>query len=474
MHQRKQDHRAEWRKAEALGLALVVVSVTSLTALLDLTAGPSVAAPARAVARKATTAPAVRHLVVPVATTTPSTVAKAPTPITVPSNATTPATATAPIKSTPKAAVGTTITPTTTTPQATISTTPASPNPTTTTTPKPSVTTAASAITAGTVTSWRIPSNCSANVSSLLSAYLDSLPSGAVFTSPAGACYLVDQGVQITHPLTLIGGTFIDGTTASSPGDDQNFHPIIQIFDTTRVTVFDVTIEGQNVTGTYHPALVEQAGVKVVSSSDVTLDNISVSNTFGDGLELMADLGHRIATPDTNLVVKNYTTNNAGRQGVTLAEVSHATFTNIKVISPADDGFDFESDEAELGSGNIAISDCTFQGGFNVAEPLSGPVTVTGCTGAEWIEFFDHNSDQPVTFSNGTFECQVRAPISCIRQHGGQLTLSHMLLSRHPSKEVMTEPAWSVVNDGHLWLLDTTVIGPTGSAEAGSTVTTTH
>jgi hypothetical protein len=316
-----------------------------------------------------------------------------------------------------------------------------------------------------------IPSNCSTNVSASLTARLDALPPGAVFTSPPGACYLVDQGLEITHPLTMVGGTLVDGSSVTTPSDDHNFHPIIEIFDTSQVTIDNMTIEGKNVTGSYHGALVEEAGIKVVSSADVTLDNINVSNTFGDGLELVADLGHRIATPDTNLVVNNYTTTNAGRQGMTFAEVSGARLNNVNIVSPASDGFDFESDVPALGSGNITITDCTYQHGFNVIEPLTGPLTVTGCTGATWVQILDANSNQPVTFSGGTLACEVRAPIPCILLHGGRLTLSDMAITRRPSPEVPTERAWSLVDGAHLWLVGTTVAGPTGTADTTSLVT---
>ena len=63
----------------------------------------------------------------------------------------------------------------------------------------------------------------------------------------------------------------------------------------------------------------------MLSSSNITLDHIAVSSTFGDGLELVADLGHT-AQPDTNLTVNGYTTDGTGRQGMTIAEVEGGYF----------------------------------------------------------------------------------------------------------------------------------------------------
>ena len=208
---------------------------------------------------------------------------------------------------------------------------------------------------------------------------------------------------------------------------------------------------------------------KVISSTDVTLDDISVTDTFGDGLELVADLGHT-ARPDTNLTVNGYTTTDTGRQGMTFAEVEDATLTNVHIVRPADSGFDFESDVANLGSGNISISDCTYRHGLNVVEPLKGPLTLTNCTGSSAIHILDAKADQPVRMFGGSLTCAVRAPISCIRLSGGTLALTDMAILRQRSPDHMTEPAWKVVNGGALSLIDTSVVGPLGTHDATSTV----
>ncbi len=316
-----------------------------------------------------------------------------------------------------------------------------------------------------------IPTDCSVDVSAALTARLDALPSGAVFTAPAGACYQVDEGLEITHPLTLNGGTFEDDSSLTTVGL-SHFRPIIEIDDTSQVTIKHVSLEGGNLNGRYHPDLVNEAGIKVVSSSNVTLDDVTVANTFGDGLELVADLGHDIYTPDTDLTVNGYTTTNAGRQGITLAEVRYAVLTNINIVHPDFDGFDFESDIQGLGAGNVAISDCTYDHGINIVEPLKGPLSVTDCSGT--LAAYLMTSGQTITFSGGSLECAVVAPIACIHEFGGTVILSHMAITRDPHRawEVPTTPAWHVVHGGHLELIGTTVVGPTGSADPGSKVTT--
>lgn len=368
------------------------------------------------------------------------------------------------------AATATTTSPTSPTTVPTTTTTTVTPA-TTTTRPK-ATTTGARATTAPVVARTLIPADCSTDVSTSLSAYLDAMPPGSVFSSPPSACYLVNEGLTITHSLTLIGGVFDDESSVRTPSGPGRHRPIIQILDASYVTVSDITVVGANAEGNFNPLLVDLAGVKVLSSSHVTLNNIKVMNTFGDGLELVADLGHQIYTADRYLTVNGFTTRNAGRQGITFAAVKNATLTNVHVYSPAADGFDFESDVQGQGSGNVAITDCSFQHGLNVVESLMGPVSLTRCTGASWVAVQGSPFNQPVTFTDSSLKCENRAPIPCISVRGATVTFNRMTVSRHRLyNEVMTEPAWYVSRGGHLTMIDTMVTGPTGSNSIGSTVT---
>jgi hypothetical protein len=155
---------------------------------------------------------------------------------------------------------------------------------------------------------------------------------------------------------------------------------------------------------------------------------------------------------------------------MTIAEVEDATLTNVQIVKPADSGFDFESDIPHLGAGNISISDCSYQHGLNVVEPLNGPLTLTNCSGGSDMIIQDGGIRQPVRISGGSLKCEVGAPISCIHLSGGSLTLTDFSILRHPSRERMTEPAWDVVNGGTLSLIDTSVVGPLGKHDATSTV----
>ncbi len=314
-----------------------------------------------------------------------------------------------------------------------------------------------------------IPSDCSGDVSATLGAYLDSLPPGATFASPPSACYLVNEGLKIIQPLTIMGGTFRNDSTTRSTTGYGGLKPVIKVYDTTHVTLAGLLIEGANLTGTYHAHLDTGAGVKIISSSDVTLTDITTQNTFGDGLELVGDLTNHIGTPVSGLVVNGFSSTNAGRQGVTLADVFEATLTNVHIVSPADGAFDFESDEAGMGSGYVAISDCTY-GHVNLAEYFTGPITFTNCTGGG-IYLGSPHSMAPITFFDDSLSCQDRAPKACIVQYGGSLTISHTTILRRQPDKRFTEPVWSVHTRGRLAFVATSIVGSFGWQDLTSAVT---
>jgi hypothetical protein len=318
-----------------------------------------------------------------------------------------------------------------------------------------------------------IATDCSTDVSGVLDAYLDALPDGAVFASPPSACYLVDKGIAVTHPLSIVGGEFKDDSStvpARVPGREApSLHPIILIKETSGVTIADVDLVGANPTGDYHPALVGQSGIDVRSSSNITIDNVTTLDTYGDGLTLFLAAGHGA---DKNITVDGLTITRAGRQGITPAFVSGATFTHVDIVSTADAAWDFESDVHVVGTGGITISDSTWKGRVNVIESLTGPLAFERDSSSGSF-LLDENSDQPVTVDHSTLLLPANDwgdPKAGIVDHGGQLTFSHDVLGREAWKKAPTGPAW-LVSAGHLSFIDTTVAAPLGSSSGMGVVT---
>jgi len=321
-----------------------------------------------------------------------------------------------------------------------------------------------------------IAADCSTDVSAVLDAYLAALPDGSVFTSPASACYLVDEGVNLAHPLTLVGGRFVDASNtvpARIPGREApSLHPIILIKETSDVTVEHVDLVGANPSGRYQPSLVGQSGIDVRSASNVTISDVTTLDTFGDGLTLFLAAGKG---KDRNIKVNGLTITRAGRQGVTPAFVDGATFSHVDIVSQADSAWDFESDLPTMGTGNITISDSTWRGRVNLIEPLIGPLTFDH-DNASGSLLFDDGTNQPITVSHSTLLLPANDwgdPVAGIVLHNGTLTLSHDVLGREPSRKPPTGPAWHVAGTGHLTFNDTSVAAPLGSSSGGGVVTFT-
>jgi hypothetical protein len=236
------------------------------------------------------------------------------------------------------------------------------------------------------------------------------------------------------------------------------------------VSILGVNVLGANVIGGYHASLVGEAGVKIMSSADVTLAGVTARNTFGDGLELVADFTGHIKTPVTGLSVNGYTTINAGRQGVTVAEVANSTLDHVNVISPADTGFDFESDLPGVGSGNVSITNCTDDHGFNLVEFLTGPITIANCSGFHHVGIRSLQSNAPIRFIGGTLSCKRNDPNPCIDQTGGSLTLTGVTVSRMTGVDRIKEPVWSVVGAGTLRFVHSPIDTPMGTVDRSSSL----
>ncbi len=376
-------------------------------------------------------------------TTQPTTVTTTTVTRVTPTTTTTTATTstTQPIKAT-------TTTTTTTVPVAPATTAPTTTQPTPKITPKTTTTTT----TAPSPGPASFDPTCTKSALPNLQDYINSLPAGSVFQSSTTACYLVPDGILLSKPITIIGGTFYDPLVErlTNVRPYGALHPIIFIKNTSHVTLSGVSVLGANTNGGYHADLVGEAGVKIMSSSDLVLTGVSAKNTFGDGLELVADFTDHINTPVNRLSVDGFTTNNAGRQGITVAELTNSTLNNLNVISPADSGIDFESDLPYQGSGNVAITNCVNEAGFNMVEYYTGPITVTNCTGFHHVTLRTDQKITPINFVGGTLTCKRAVPQPCIDVTGGSLTFTGVTIARMPGVIKISTPVWSVERAGTL------------------------
>jgi hypothetical protein len=454
--------------------AAIATAVALVPAGFVVSGGPPPAGaltirPHAAVARSANTT-------VPAVVTPTTSVTTTAGPVSVP-------TATTTVPTSPTSTTSTTVTkmaPTTTVPPTSNTTTTQAPQPTTTTTTTTTTTIPPAPSPASPPAAPRpaIPSaaptfdrTCSQPATPGLQTYLDSLPAGSIFQSSTTACYEVPSGIVLRKAITIIGGTFYDPTTVkpTGPGYDS-MKPIILLKDASHVTLSGLAVLGANATGVYHSSMVGEAGVKLESTSDVTITGVTAKDTWGDGLELVADLSSHNGKPVTGLTVDGFTTTNAGRQGVTLAEVSGASLDHVNVINPADAGFDFESDLPNVGSANVSISNCTDTHGFNLIEFFSGPITITNCTSFHHVSLGSLHSNAPISFVGGHLSCKRIDPQPCIHQNGGSLRFTGVTIDRLPGVDKIRQPLWSVDNGGKLVFVESQILWGFGTVANGASV----
>jgi hypothetical protein len=289
-------------------------------------------------------------------------------------------------------------------------------------------------------------------------------------------CYTVPYGIVLRQPVTIDGGTFVDSTTVPGPPPGQKgyggLRPIFKVLDTHHVTIQNVNVIGSNSLGGFHPPLVNQAGIDVLSSDHVTIANVTTLNTYGDGLEFWFSTPGR--PPATNVTVRNVTITNAGRQGITTGYLYGATFTNVTVASSTDTSIDAESDLPRIGMGNVVFNHVTAYHMVNLINLLSGPVSFVNCNFHGRI--VDANPTQwPVTVTGGTYAMPASAngyPGSVIHVVGGSLTFDHVAITRPPPRYGAVEGySWGVIANGHLRFVSSPFTGSPGFADATSTVT---
>jgi hypothetical protein len=252
-------------------------------------------------------------------------------------------------------------------------------------------------------------------------------------------------------------------------------HPIILVGPTSDVTLTNLTLTGENSRPVYHGLpWVAQEGLKLNSSHNVAISNITTNDTFGDGLIFDQASGKG---PCEGITVNNYTINNAGRQGVTMGSVVNSTLTNVHIGQTAQSGWDFESDSA-AGAGNITINDASGKG-THMSETLFGPVTFNNAditAGHVWMLNNAAASRQPVTFNGGTILLPIydngSPPGGITVQGPGNLIFNNVRIGNVPSPYVKPHGAsWNATDGAHITFNKSTPTGPVGSTDATSTVT---
>jgi len=207
--------------------------------------------------------------------------------------------------------------------------------------------------------------------------------------------------------------------------------------------------------------MVGEAGLDILSSSNVTITRVATINTFGDGMTVFANFGTS-NQPTTNLQVNGLDITQAGRQGVTMAYAKDSTLNGVRVNSASGSAWDFESDLPGIGSGNIIVNNASGTKGVRFIEALQGPVTFNDCQCERHLTLTHEAaaSGQLVTFNRGTLLLPRTdhgiTPAGVVVAGPGKLRLADVTLWNLPGTRKVSGPNWSITGDGSLTLVHTT------------------
>jgi hypothetical protein len=295
-------------------------------------------------------------------------------------------------------------------------------------------------------------------------------PSKAINATPAGGtwngggkCYST-QGVLVTAShIGITNATFKDPQTTNPGPKAGGFKSIVQLSGTTGVTLSDLTITGANPTGKYTAKLVNEAGIKLIQTTDTAITNVAVSDTFGDCLEVWA-LPPGQVRPNTNVTVDGFTANNCGRMLMSPSDVYGMTVSHFTGGASGYAGIDFESD-TKFGAGNVTISDSTWSGTI-IEEKLTGPLTFTDDThGGVGVPV--KATAYPVIFQGGTLTIRQKSNPAGIWVWAGSgaVTFDHYTFQRDGSPGAAKALLWKVNTTGHLTITNSKLSAPLGSSQ---------
>jgi hypothetical protein len=131
--------------------------------------------------------------------------------------------------------------------------------------------------------------DCSSDATQAMQQWLQQLPSDTT-VDLQGGCYQIDNGLKLrfVNGLTIENGTFQD--LNSKPGVNKGHgtphgQPTFDVLGGSDVNFENLTIIGAN-RGGYHPRLAFQAAIELDGTIGATLSGLTISKTFGDGINL--------------------------------------------------------------------------------------------------------------------------------------------------------------------------------------------
>jgi Bacterial Ig-like domain (group 3) len=337
--------------------------------------------------------------------------------------------------------------------------------------------------------------DCSSDASKPLQAWLQQLPSDST-VDLGGACYQIDRGMTLSFPvgLTVEDGTFKDLNVVPAKNKGHGTprgNPVFDVVGGKNITFENLVFTGLDKSG-YDPKLAFQAAIELEGTIGSTMNWLTISKVFGDGINLEPLRGSadhesgQIINPAENISISNVTIKGAGRQGITMASVDGVTVTDVTMRNIGEDAFDLEADQNNEGAENVVIDGCSFSQLFNISMqgPETGPITVENCVMPEADEGWavrvknsnGHADAGPITFDDDVFNCGASVYVACFDLDGAtDLIVENSTTTIGYPRDQIHEKAYFAQNNTDARFINDTVsgYGKQGRVSSSSNVTVT-
>lgn len=193
----------------------------------------------------------------------------------------------------------------------------------------------------------KIVDNCSVPVENQIMSWLATVPNGSTVRFGPGRCY----GQDGTISLSGRSGLVIDGQgsefRALTPGGSHRAN--WRLVNGGSLTLSNMAVRGSNPLGSYDPAVEWQHGYSVEGVQGITLSNVQVRDTWGDGVMLWRGAASPACGDDAssarNVVIAGALIERIGRQGLAIVDAENVTLQDSTVGPVAWSNVDIETDD---------------------------------------------------------------------------------------------------------------------------------
>lgn len=198
---------------------------------------------------------------------------------------------------------------------------------------------------------------CQPDATAQIQARIDDAGDGSIVDLPDG-CFLVETIRVTARDDLVIDGS---GTTlqAASEGGQSRIHVLLLL--SSHITIRGLKIIGSDPTpGTWDgDAHAFQHGFAVNGSTDVLIENVNVSNVYGDGVAVQKASSPAGAVVSERVTVRDSTFAGAGRQGVSVSMGKQITLSRLSLSNVGRSAFDLEPDTTQHLIEDVTIEDNT-------------------------------------------------------------------------------------------------------------------